>query len=125
MITFDETKRELRLNLPSAHEGERLRFTKKLDAPKGNRDALDCTMQELEQLRVLIYTMVGGSLLGDSAITQPADFYIDSRVGKLPYPKRQIMAAVALLHAMAVKLGLDPHRLPELRVNYTGWFWDS
>lgn len=46
-----------------------------------------------------VNTMIGGGLLGNFAVNQPNVFYIDSRVGKLPYPKRDIKQAVVILAA--------------------------
>lgn len=51
------------------------------------------------------------SILAHSAVEQPADFYIDTRVGKLRYPKRAILKAVAILARVAKNAGLDPHHL--------------
>jgi len=70
--------------------------------------------QTIPFLQVAVYTMIGGGLLGRMAAEQPADFYIDSRVGKLPYPKRDILQAVAVLAIIAEANGLDPHNLPKL-----------
>lgn len=71
------------------------------------------TITQLEYLQVMIYSMVGGGLLGRSAICQPADFYIDLRVGRLPYSRQDIFRAIETLKALADFLGLNPHHLPE------------
>lgn len=68
-------------------------------------------MRELQDLQISIYTMCGGGFLGKSAASQPKDFYIDLRVGKLPYSKKAILQAVKVLSIYAEELGLDPNRL--------------
>lgn len=65
----------------------------------------------LRDLQNVIYTMLGESWLGSFAVEQPADFYIDSRVGKLPYPKKVIERAVEILAFVAKAQGKDPHHL--------------
>lgn len=67
----------------------------------------------LKAHQVAVYVMCGGGFLGRFAATQPANFYIDPRAGRLPYPRREIEQAVACLAADAEAAGLDPHRLPE------------
>ena len=68
---------------------------------------------ELPSMQVAVFTMCGGGILGRMAAEQPADFYIDDRVGKLPYPKREIYQAVKVLAVLAEVWGYDPHHLPE------------
>jgi len=68
---------------------------------------------ELAALQVAVYVMCGGGMLGAMAAEQPADFYIDSRCGRLPYPRREIMQAVECLATLAKAAGKDPHRLPQ------------
>ena len=51
----------------------------------------------MRDTEVAVYTMIGGGLLGAFAVDQPADFYIDSRVGRFPYPKKAILQAVEIL----------------------------
>jgi hypothetical protein len=70
------------------------------------------TEEDLKSLQIEVYVMCGGGLLGDFAMTQPADFYIGARIGKLPYRKRDIIQAVEVLKGMAIKLGKNPHDLP-------------
>jgi hypothetical protein len=53
--------------------------------------------EEMQALRVAIYTMIGGGFIGNFAVNQPGDFYIDSRVSKRPYKQRDIYQAVAVL----------------------------
>ena len=79
----------------------------KIDAPVfGSED-------ELRALQAQVYTMCGGGLLGQFAAERPADFYIDVRVGRLPYPKHKIYRAVEVLRGMALSLGIDPRNLPK------------
>jgi len=65
-------------------------------------------------LQVAVYVMCGGGLLGHFAAEQPADFYIDDRVGRLPYPRKEIYQAVSVLKTLAEAHCLDPHKMPEL-----------
>lgn len=69
-------------------------------------------MGEFLQLQTAVYVMCGGGHLGSFAASQPQDFYIDSRVGKLPYSKRAILQAVAVLNLYAEVLDLDKNKLP-------------
>jgi hypothetical protein len=64
--------------------------------------------------QVAVYVMCGGGFLGQFAARQPADFYIDSRVGRLPFGRREIGQAVAVLATIAEAKGLDPHHLPPM-----------
>jgi len=74
------------------------------------------TEEDLKALQIEVFVMCGGGFLGDFAMRQPADFYIDQRVGKLPYPKKQIYQAVEVLKAIAIKLGKNPHNLETPRI---------
>lgn len=62
--------------------------------------------QGFGEVQSTIYTMLGGGMLAHSAITQPGHFYIDSRVGRLGYPKRAILQAVSILERAAAKRGV-------------------
>lgn len=68
----------------------------------------------LKAHQVAVYVMCGGGHLGTFAAQQPADFYIDDRVGRLPYPRAKIEQAVRCLAALAEAAGLDPRHLPEM-----------
>jgi hypothetical protein len=68
--------------------------------------------ENIAALQTAVYVACGGGLLGEMAATQPADFYIDLRCGKLPYPKRAILQAVEVLATLATVAGLDPHHMP-------------
>jgi hypothetical protein len=63
-------------------------------------------------MQIAIYVMCGGGLIGRFAAEQPADFYIDNRVGRLPYKKAEIYQAVETLKTIAEVNGFDPHHLP-------------
>ena len=65
-------------------------------------------------MQVAVYVMCGGGFLGRSAAEQPGDFYIDSRVGRLPYKKAEIMQAVQTLCTIAQVHGLDVNDLPNM-----------
>jgi len=64
--------------------------------------------------QVAVYVMCGGGFLGRFAAEQPADFYIDDRVGRLPYENAEICQAVETLSTIAKENGLDPHNLPPM-----------
>lgn len=59
-----------------------------------------------------VFVMCGGGTLGELAAQQPADFYIDQRVGRLPFSRGAILQAVGVLATIAIKNGLDPHDMP-------------
>ena len=65
-------------------------------------------------LQVAVYVMCGTGFLGRFAAEQPGDFYIDDRVGKRPYPKREIYQAVRCLSILAEENGLNPHKMPKI-----------
>src|SRR4051812_36677893 len=68
-------------------------------------------MEEIKQLRTALFIMCGGGLLGRFAACQPQQFYIDLRVGKLPYSRRKIEQAVKVLIAYLQVAGIDPKTL--------------
>ena len=94
---------------------ERGRMMLKLDMSAVVKSAEGKTLielgDELAALQVAVYVMCGGGLLGRFAAEQPADFYIDDRCGKLPYPKRAIYQTVCVLEALAKAAGKDPRNL--------------
>ena len=67
----------------------------------------------LKAHQTAVFVMCGGGFLGESAAKQPADFYIDPRVGTLPFPKRKILQAVKCLAVLATAAGHNPHNLPD------------
>ena len=69
---------------------------------------------KLGNLQIAVYVAVGGGLLGRLTAEQPADFYIDTRAGRPPYPKRAIYQAVKVLAGLAKANGLDPHHMPPM-----------
>lgn len=68
---------------------------------------------DIPTIQIMLYVMCGGGMLGKFAITNPANFYIDTRVGKLPYKKKDIIQTVHILSAIAEFFGANPCRLPE------------
>lgn len=58
--------------------------------------------------------VAGGGILGKSAAEQPADFYVDARVSRRPYPLRQLYRAVKTLALLAEANGLNPHAMPAM-----------
>lgn len=88
-------------------------------AARHNPEAL---RREIELIQVAVFTMAGGGVLGGFAATQPAQFYIDDRVGKLPYGSRAIENAVKVLATLADAAGLDPKALERPRFHNLGVF---
>jgi len=72
------------------------------------------TKRSIGNLQVAVYVMCGGGRIGRFAAEQPADFYIDARVDKLPYSVKAIYQTVKVLAALAEKRGLDPQAMPKL-----------
>lgn len=70
--------------------------------------------ETIPAMQVAVYVMCGGGFLGRMAAEQPADFYIDTRCGKLPYKAREIEQAVQVLVIAAGAHGLDPHEMPPM-----------
>ena len=77
-------------------------------------DAHYASERPIGNQQLVVYVMCGGGMLGRLAAEQPADFYIDSRYGRLPYKKAEILQAVQVLATIASARGLDPHNLPSL-----------
>ena len=69
--------------------------------------------EDITTIQIILYAMIGGGFLGSFAMRQPADFYIDSRVGKLPYGRKDILQVANVLEGVARYFGKDPHNLPE------------
>ena len=65
----------------------------------------------IPSMQVAVYVMCGGGFLGRFAAEQPMDFYIDDRVGCLPYSREEIYQAVETLKTIVIAKGMDPHRL--------------
>lgn len=70
--------------------------------------------EEMQALRVAIYTMIGGGMIGNFAVNQPKDFYIDARVSKRPYKMRSIYQAVAVLAVYFKVLGYTHENVPRM-----------
>jgi len=70
--------------------------------------------ETIPSMQVAVYVMCGGGFLGRFAAEQPMDFYIDDRVGRLPYSRDEIYQAVETLKTIAIANGMDLHRLPSL-----------
>jgi len=80
-------------------------------------------MLDIGAHQVAVYVMCGGGIMGQFAAEQPADFYIDSRCARLPYSRKEIEQAVAVLAVIAETQGLDPHRLQKMpRFHASGVF---
>jgi len=88
----------------------------KLDEEAVRECAPDWAKREgtIEAMQVAVYVMCEDGMLGRLAACQPADFYIDKRVGRLPYPKRIIEQAVKVLAIIAEAKGLNAHNLPDM-----------
>jgi hypothetical protein len=63
--------------------------------------------REMVRLQNAVYIMCGGGRLGRFAAEQPLDFYIDPRVCKLPYGRKDITKAVDVLKIYVAILGKD------------------
>ena len=79
-------------------------------------------IEHLRLLQVAVYVMCGGGFLGKLASEQPADFYIDDRVGRLPYSQKAIEQAVEVLRIHAEREGLDTHSLRSVTFHNCGTF---
>lgn len=86
----------------------------KLNQDEVKKGAKHWDCKSIEAHQGAVYVMCGGSFLGRFASEQPADFYIDDRVARLPYKKKEIYQAVETLATIAKENGLDPHRLPAI-----------
>jgi hypothetical protein len=71
-------------------------------------------VETIPTMQTAVYVMCGGGFLGKFAAEQPGQFYIDSRVGKLPFPKKEIIQAVKTLATLATAHGLNAKHLPEM-----------
>jgi hypothetical protein len=81
------------------------------------------TKESIDSMQVAVFVMCGGGFLGKFAAEQPADFYIDDRVSKLPYKKAEILQAVETLVTISEANGLDAHNLaPMPRFHNMGIF---
>ncbi len=88
---------------------------KKLDlAAVKESDDFYCKSRPIGAHQIAVYVMCGGGFLGRFAAEQPADFYIDDRVGRLPYRRKEIMQAVQVLAVIAEARGLDPRKMPKM-----------
>lgn len=87
------------------------------------KDDAERYREMVPRLQVMIFTMIGGGHLGSFAVEQPADFYIDDRVGGLRYPRRAIYQAVEILKIVAEETGLNSHKMPPMPwVHHCGAF---
>lgn len=100
-LAYNETDKRFQGDVKSPFDDRKLRI---------DSDA-SFTLEDVKTLQVMANTMIGGGMLGSFAMGQPADFYIDDRVGKLPYSRRDIMQVVEVLRGAALQNGLDPHHL--------------
>jgi len=66
--------------------------------------------------QIILHTMIGANagLIARSAMTNPAEFYIDDRAGRLRYPRKEIYKQAAKLAKLAVEYGQNPRDLPVL-----------
>jgi len=68
----------------------------------------------IEAHQVCLFVMCGGGHMGRFAAENPADFYIDDRIGQLPFSRQEIQTAAATLATIAKAHGLNPHDLPPM-----------
>lgn len=95
---------------------------KKIDTSEKN-DSFQYYTDSVAAHQIMVYTMCGGGFLGRFAAEQPGDFYIDMRVGGLPFPKREIEQAVRVLATIAKLAGLNPKQMPAMpKIHNSGIF---
>lgn len=70
--------------------------------------------ETIPPMQTAVYVMCGGGFLGRFAAERPTDFYIDDRIGQLPYNRKEIYQAVETLKTLAIANGLNPGRLPAM-----------
>lgn len=95
---------------------------KKLDMEIVKTNANYWKKKDIPAMQIAVYVMCGGGMLGRMAAEQPADFYIDDRVGRLPYPKREIEQAVQVLATIAKAKRMDTHNMTMPRIHNLGVF---
>ena len=69
---------------------------------------------DIGALQVAIYVACGGGWIGKFHAERPKTAYIDARVCKLPYSRKEIENMRKVLIAMAEQRGLDPNSLPNM-----------
>ena len=106
MITYNDKTKRIKGKVKSFDKERWINIDFKFD--NGNKP----TIKELEHLQVMVYTMIGGGMLGQFAMTQPESFYIDLRVGRLPYSKKDIYNVIEMMKASCDYLGKNPNDLP-------------
>lgn len=88
---------------------------RKLDHDKVRESIREYWMgEDIGALQVAIYVACGGRWIGREHAERPAEAYIDARVGKLPYSRREIENMRIVLISMAEARGLDPNNLPAM-----------
>ncbi len=88
---------------------------KKLDQRLVAEQGTDFAVPEsIAAHQVAVFVMCGAGMLGRLAAEYPADFYVDDRVARLPYTKREIKQAVDTLVTLARAAGMDPRQMPPM-----------
>lgn len=87
---------------------------KNLVPPWVDNIAPDRAAQLVPPAQVAIYVLTGGGLVGRSYAHNPKTAYMDIRLGKRPYSRKQIEAARQTLVALAEKARMDPDSLPDM-----------
>lgn len=75
-------------------------------------------IERFNNTRMFVYVMCGGGLIGNFAVTDPWSFYIDDRVGRLPYSRKAIYQSVEVIKIMAELLGYKSGSMPYLDLNF-------
>lgn len=65
-------------------------------------------------LQVVLYVAVGGGRIGKLFAENPEEAYIDSRVGRRPYSRKEIENIRQCLVELAIARGLNPRALPPM-----------
>ena len=70
-------------------------------------------LAELSRVQIALYIMCGGGFIGDFAVRQPDEFYVDDR-GKTPYSVPDILKALVFYSAFLKELGIDKNDIPRM-----------
>lgn len=71
-------------------------------------------LREINDLQLVVFVMCGGGYIGNFAACQPAEFYIDDRGARRPYPLKKISIAVKYLKKRAEQYRFDVYDMPKM-----------
>ena len=88
-----------------------------MNTPKFNlekiKESLPHQNWDIGTLQTVLYVAVGGGVLGQTFAERPENAYIDSRIGRLPYRRKDIEQIRLTLIELAKAKGLNPKKLPK------------